>query len=258
MASDRTGAIISAFILTALLAFPTASQNVDFGSESTPMVSDTSNLQTDVDIEAEDFSKASIEESDSLYTVKENPFQRIEKLSTPRGTLTLKVNNTSRIYTLEMAAGTLVEGLKDGLSVSRFKGANRTVLENRMQSMKESMDDYRARVRNEMTPEVDVRITRSKASDEDERAVIDNDENREIDLDGWTLTNSDPDSYTFENIVLEPGEQLFVYTAAEDALNVSEEEDSGYVYGTGVDWDETSDRAVLEDSDGVVIDRDSH
>lgn len=258
MTGDRTEAILTAFILTALLAFPTASQNVDFGSDSTPIVSDASSLQTDVDIDPEDVTEASIKESDSLYTVKETPYQRVEKISTPEASLTLTVNNNSRLYRLESASGTLVEGLEEGLKVSRFEGANRTRLEKKFSELKSDMEAFSDRVQDEMTPDVEVRITRSKAADEDERAVVDNDEGREVSLTGWTLKNSDVDSYNFSDLALGPGDTVFVYAAEEASLNVSEDDADNYVYGTGVDWDETEDRAVLENSDGVVIDEDSH
>lgn len=257
MTGDRTEAILTAFILTALLAFPTASQNVGFGSDSTPVISDASSLQTDVDIDPEDVTEASIEESDSLYTVKETPYRRVEKLSTPEATLTLTVNNSSRVYRLESASGTLVEGLEKGLKVSRFEGANRTRVEEKFSELKSDLDVFGDRVHDEMTPEVEVRITRSKAADEDERAVIDNDESREVSLSDWTLKNSDVDSYNFDDVTLEPGETVFVYAAEEASLNVSEDDGDHYLYDTGVDWDETEDRAVLENSDGVVIDDDN-
>ena len=248
---------MTAFILTALLAFPTASQNVDFGSDSTPVISDASSLQTDVDIDPEDVTEASIEESDSLYTVKETPYWRVEKLSTPEATLTLTVNNSSRVYRLESASGTLVEGLEEGLKVSRFEGANRTRLEEKFSELKSDLDVFGDRVRDEMTPEVEVKITRSKAADEDERAVIDNDGSREVSLSSWSLKNSDVDAYDFDDVSLGPGETVFVYAAEEASLNVSEDDGDHYIYGTGVDWDETEDRAVLENSGGVVIDEDT-
>ena len=258
MTGDRTEAILTAFILTALLAFPTASQNVDFGSDSTPVVSDASSLQTDVDIDPEDVTEASIRESDSMYTVKETPYQRVEEVSTPEASLTLTVNNSSKIYRLESPSGTLVQGLEEGLKVSRFEGADRTRLEEKFSELKSDMEAFGDRVQDEMTPEVEVRITRSKAADEDERAVIDSDEDQEISLRDWTLKNSDVDSYNFSDVTLGPGETVFVYAAEKASLNVSEDDADNYVYGTGVDWDETEDRAVLEDADGVVIDEDSH
>ena len=263
MEGDRKGPLLTAFVLTALIAFPAASQNISYGElsevdEASPVVDDSTNLETDVSIDSEMSSEASIEEAGLSYTVDESHVKRVERLSTPSADLVLEIDNSSRIYTLETAYGTLVRGIDEGLRISDFEGANRTRLVDTFESMRGKMEDYRSRVRSEMAPEIDVKITRSKASDDDERVVIDNEDSETVDLSGWTIENSDPDEYEFDELNLEPGQQAFVYTATEDELNVSENGDDRYVYGTEVDWDGTGDKAILSNEEGSKIAEDSY
>lgn len=263
MDGDRKGPLLTAFVLTALIAFPAASQNISYGElsevdESSPVVDDASHLSTDVSIDSEMSSEASIEEAGLSYTVDESHVKRVERLSTPSADLVLEIDNKSRIYTLETAYGTLVRGIDEGLRVSDFEGANRTRLVDTFESMRSKMETYRSRVRDEMLPDIDVKITRSKASDDDERAVIDNEGSETVDLSGWRFENSDPDEYEFDDLSLESGQRALVYTEREDQLNVSENEDDKYVYGTGVDWDETEDKALLFDEEGTEMAEDSY
>jgi len=263
MEVDRKGPLLTAFVLTALIAFPAASQNISYGEvsevdESSPVVDDASHLSTDVSIDSEMSSEASIQEAGISYTVDESHVKRVERLSTPSADLVLEIDNSSRIYTLETAYGTLVRGIDGGLRISDFEGANRTRLVDTFESMRGKMEDYRSRVRSEMEPDIGVKITRSKASDEDERVVIDNEDSEIVDVSGWTIENSDPDEYEFDELSLEPGQQAFVYTAVEDELNVSENGEDRYVYGTEVDWDGTGDKAILSNEEGSKIAEDSY
>lgn len=263
MEGDRKGPLLTAFVLTALIAFPAASQNISYGGvsevdESSPVVDDSSSLETDVSIDSDLSSEASIEEAGSLYTVEESHNTRVEKLSTPSADLLLEIDNSSRIYTLETAYGTLVRGIENGLRVSDFEGANRSRVVSTFQSMRSEMESYRMRVRDEMTPDLDLTVTQSKASDDDERVVIDNEDSKTVDLSGWTIENSDPDEYVFDDLSLDPGQQAFIYTAGESELNVSEDEDDKYIYGTGVDWDGTGDKAKLFNQEGSELATDSY
>lgn len=263
MEGDRKGPLLTAFVLTALIAFPAASQDISYEElsqvdESSPVVDDSTNLNTDVSIDSGMASEASIEEAGLYYEIQESHVKRVESLSTPSADLILEIDNESRIYTLETAYGTYKKGINEGLRISDFEGANKTHLKNEFESMRAKMETYRSRVRDEMAPEIDVSITRSKAADEDERVVLDNEDSKTINLVGWKIQNSDPDEYEFEDLSLDAGQQAFVYTATEDELNVSENENDEYIYGTEVDWDGTEDEAILFDQEGTEMAKDSY
>lgn len=251
-------AVISAIVLTALIAFPAASQNIDYGGEASPIVEDESALNTDVSIDSVKVSEASIERADSLYTVEESHTHRIESLSTPEADLELVIDNSSRIYRLEMPEGTLVQGVDEGLEVSEFEGADRSTVFDKMQELKDRLEDERELVRDEHTPDVGVRVTQSKTADDDQRSVITNYDSETVDFDGWRLSNQNAENYTFDELSVDPGDQVFVYMASEQDLNVSENDEDHYVYDTGVSWNSFGDHAVLENSKGVLIDEDEY
>ncbi len=256
--SDRTGAVISAVILTALIAFPAASENIDYGGESSPIVEESSALNTEINIDDAATSEASIERVDSRYVVEETHSFRVEELSTAEADLRLVVDNSSRLYTLEMPEGTLVQGVDEGREVSRFEGADRSTVSDKMSDLRSQLEEERDLVKDEMTPDLEVRVTQSKTADPDQRAVISNFDEEAVDIEGWTLYNENDESHEFDDLVLTPGQQAYVYKEDNETLNVSEASENHYVYDTGVSWNSFGDTARLENSDEVVIDIDSY
>lgn len=256
--SDRTSAIVSAVLLTALIAFPAASENIEYGDEESPIVEERSALNTEVSIDGAATSEASIERVDSRYFVEESHNFRIEELSTAEADLRLVVDNSSRLYTLEMPEGTLVEGVEDGREVSRFEGADRSTVSDKMDDLRGQMEDERELVKDEMTPDVEVRVTQSKTADPDQRAVLSNFDEEAVDIEGWTLYNENDESHEFDELVLTPGQQAYVYMEDNETLNVSGSSENYYIFDTGVSWNSFGDTARLENSNDVVIDIDSY
>jgi hypothetical protein len=260
MSGRRYEAVLTALILTAAISIPSASQNIDYGSEkpSTPIIHSASTQDIDVSTSSNIPTTAEIEEEDALYRLSETPHKSIETVSTPAAVLRLKVDNDSRIYELETANGELVTGMKNGREIYEFTGANRSIAEEKMSEMREDLRDYQQEIREEMTPELEIKVTKSKSDDPDERVVVENEETDAVELDGWTLMNSDSDIHEFDDMELDSGQRVYVYKAAESELNVSELSEPEYIYGTGLDWDYYSDHASLFNQDGVLIAEDSY
>lgn len=251
----------TAFLLVALLAVPTASQNVEYPDDrisETPVVSEETDTEIDVNIDPETATTARIERHNSVYRVVQTPSKRTETLETPQGVLKVVTTNSTKISKLETPYGTLKTGLRNGRRVSSFRGLNRTVTKNLMEELKQRIEIYGSRVKQDMLPDIDVRIHRNRADDPEESITIENDEDRSMDLSGWTLVNSDGDSYTFQDLEIPAYGSAKIFTASEDELNVSETNATEYVYGTGTDWDQNGDEASLFNLRGVEVAGDSY
>jgi len=127
-----------------------------------------------------------------------------------------------------------------------------------MSEMKNKMERYRSMARERMLPNIEIQITKEKANDEDERLIVENEETESIQVTGWTIKNSDGDTYTFENMELPARTTLEVYTKSEGELNITESSERIYVYGSGTDWDYYSEKAVLSNLEGEKISEDSY
>lgn len=252
--------MVMAALLTVLVSFPTVSQEIDYSGPSeasSPIVSSETSFDRGIEIEHEEASTVTVEKHDMVYRVSETPAKRVETLETPSATLETKLNNRTSIYVVSSPYGTLKKGIVNGRKISEFTGANRTKLESTMNDMRQRVIDYRSMARQRMLPDVEIRITRSKTSDPDERVQIDNDGSGSLRLNGWTLKNSDGDTYEFKDLEIPAAGTAMVYTEPESELNVTEEEDNVYLYGTGTDWDTYSENAVLFNVEGVKVAEDS-
>jgi len=251
----------TALLLVALVAVPTASQDVEYPDKrisDTPVISEKTTTKTEININPSEASTAKGEKHDTIYKVQETPSKRIEVLETPQATLKVKRTNKTRIFKLTTPYGDITKGLKDGRRVESFEGLNRTRANNVLQNLKRRTEIYSEKVRDKILPDVTARITRDKADDPDERITIDNDEGKSVDLNGWTLINSEGDRYTFEDLEIPAYGNAYVYTAEESSLNVSESESQKYVYNTGVDWDQGKDEASVFNVNGVEVAEDSY
>lgn len=261
MASDRLETAATAVVLVTLLAVPTASQNIEFEEQrvsETPVISTGTETEIETNIDPEEPSTVEIQKHNTLYTVKETPSERVEKIETPEGTLKQVRNNNSYLSKLSTPYGELVKGMKNGRQVSEFAGANRSKTTEIMSIMTSKVENYREKALQKMLPEIEIKITKSKAADQDERARIENDETESVDITGWTVVNSDGDTYEFDDTEIPARGDLLIYTKEESELNVTENNRTDYIYGTGTDWDADSEKASLFNTEGVKIDEDSY
>jgi len=261
MASDRLETAATAAVLVTLLAVPTASQNIEFEEQrisDTPVITTGTDTEIDTSIDSEEPSTVEIEKHNTLYTVKETPSERVEKVETPEGTLKQVRNNNSYISKLSTPYGELTEGMKNGRQIEEFTGANRSKTKEIMGSLTGKAENYRQKALQKMLPEIEIKVTKSKATDQDERARIENEETESADITGWTVVNSDGDTYTFEETEIPARGDLLIYTKEESELNVTEDNTTEYLYGTETDWDADSEKAAVFNTEGVKIDEDSY
>lgn len=251
--------MVLALVLTVLISFPTVSQQIDYSGPSaseSPVVSSDTDLDRDISISEEDASKVTVERHNSLYELKETPEKRVEVLETPSGVAEAKLSENISIYSIDSPYGTFRKGIVNGRQVSSFEGSNRSMLKSKLEKMKDNMERYRSMARQQMLPDVDVRITESKTSDPDERVIIDNDENQAIKLNTWMIENSDGDEHSFGSKEVPALGTAVVYTEPKSEINVTENDQNKYIYDTGTDWDSTSEKAVLFNSRGVKVSED--
>lgn len=262
--SSHREAIVTAALLTLLLVFPTASQDIKYTSTDSdsntesPIVSTESTTDTQIQVNSEDSSTITVEKHDTLYSIEETPHQRVEKLETPEADLTIKKTNNTEISRINSPYGTFEKGLKNGKKYSDFEGLNKTRLSSKMSEMKNILEKYRSMARDKMLPDIEITISKEKANEDDERLLIENKDTESIQLKGWKIENSDGDTYTFEDLDLPARTTLEVYTATEEELNVTESTERLYIYGTGTDWDYYSDEAFLYNFEGEKISKDSY
>jgi len=266
--SSHREAVVTAALLTLLLVFPTASQDIQYGAtgssgetgqtDGSPIISTSSTPETEINLNSEDAPTVKIEKQDALYVMDETPHRSLEKLETPDAELKIKKTNDTEVTELSSPHGTFEKGLKNGKKFSDFEGLNKTYLISKMNEMEEKLEKYRTRARQKMLPDIKISISKEKASEPDERIVIDNEDTEPVELAGWTIENSDGDTYTFEELEMPARTTLEVYTKPEAELNVTESTERLYVYGTGADWDYYSEEAVLTNFEGQEVAEDSY
>lgn len=260
MASNRD-ALILASIFTVMMIIPTASQSIDYGDASetsSPVISHETSTNVDVEIDPNQASTVSIERHDTAYKVQEIPEKRVEQLETPEAILELKKTNKTALKILKSPYGTLKKGIRDGRRYSSFEGANKSKLTESMKELTSKAENFRTIARKKMLPDVEIRITRSKAPDQDERVMIENDETSSIEITGWTLQNSDGDRYIFDEFEIPARGTLMAYTKSKESLDINETDDKVYIYNTDTDWDHGSEEALLFNAHGEKIDEDSY
>ena len=254
--SSNLETVAMAAILTVLVSFPTVSQQIDYSgpsSSQSPVVSSEKDLDREISISDGEASKVTVERHDSIYTLREVPSKRIEVLETPSAEMRAELTENISMYTVDSPYGTLRKGMVNGRKVSKFKGANRSKVKSKLLSLKDEMERYRSMARQEMLPNIELRITESKTSDPDERVVIDNDETQSVNLNSWTLRNSDGDTYEFDSFEVPALGTVIVYTEPRSEINVTETGQNKYVYSTGTDWDSYSEEATLFNTRGVEV-----
>lgn len=259
--SSHREAVITAALLTLLLVFPTASQDIKYSSNSdieSPIVSTESTTDTEIEVSSEDSSTVKVEKHDTVYRMEETPHQRLEKLEAPGAELTVSKTNSTSMTRIKSPYGTFEKGLKNGKRYTDFEGLNRTHLSSKMRQMEDKLQKYRSRAREKMLPDVEVRISKEKANDDDERLIVENKDTETISLNGWTIKNSDGDTYTFEDLEMPARTTMEVYTKPQVELNITESSERIYVYDTGTDWDYYSEEAVLTNFEGEIMSEDSY
>lgn len=250
-------AVLLSLILTALLAIPTAAENVDIEeSESDRFSAEigsefSQNYRIDFS-EGREFQQM----EDSRYKLTQNftSNAEVKKIETPEGSLTeIYVNATTYREKVVTPYGTLETGLYKGRQVDEFRGANRTEVENLKEELENQMDEAlqnsaenREVAMSEVLPEIRVEVQEG----ENEHVNITNMEDETIDLSGWQIeskTSSYSDSYNIGPQKLESGEKISFYS--DSPVNPSENS----IYGTGMTLYSNSGTLEIYDGNDMLV-----
>lgn len=256
MVEARKASVYSVVLLL-VFSIPVASQQVDIkeGSEGFKAFVDTnfsSNFQMDIGSGMEEID---LEESESSYSIVEEPEKKVRELVTPDGSLRIEESPNMSVETVKTPYGVLKKGFRDGENISSFSGP-----EDMRKRVKEIREGLKANlsvkmreasikrdvVMDRLLPDVSV----NHRFGESERIILSNGGSESISLDGWTVENSDPDVYEL-GTTLSPDEKVILYP--DEAGNVT----GTVVENTGVDIDKTEDELVLENRFGREIDTES-
>ncbi len=216
----------------------TAFQN--FSTEITSSRAQTALESSDMSYEVvqeSDGKKWILETSDGRLVIKQTPSKEVEKVETPYGTL---------------------KTVKSGGQTQSFEGSDRERVEEIRSELKELMKDKRKEVR-EMSNDLKKQRYRRALSLEvneetPEHVVIENSMSQPVSLDGWELSNNNPDFYDEFDTEIPAESELHVYTGEQEDLNVTEQEEVNYVYDSGLTWEDGGDTATLwKDNQKVVV-----
>lgn len=181
-------------------------------------------------------------------------------LSTARGQLTIQRTHDSVTEITETPEGTLQTVRKDGGTRTVFQGSDREQVEEArdrlhalLQEKKRQLDDRRT----ELRPDRDLMIKMNSSlaegygNNSEQHALVINDDDREIDLDGWTVSDGD-EEHPVTDVSLSPGETLRIYSSSSDDIDY----DGKAVYDA-MAWTNSGDTAILIDSEGEEVARSS-
>lgn len=206
---------------------------------------------------------ASLESSQARLEVEKRPSSTTWILTAPAGKMTLERQPTKVVETVETPSGTLQTIRNNGAVRERFKGSNRSRVESSASTLRKLMEKKRQDMMEKRkqvapsgtkeSPDIDLIANESTASgfgDNDrEHVVIVNQGSDTAVLDGHTLRNDNPDTYEFDELEVEPGERVRVYS------NDPEDVPENSVTGTGLTWANSGDTASLLEDDYLVVEK---
>lgn len=256
MVDSRRAAVFSV-TMALVFSIPAASQSVEIeeGMDGFRASVDT-NFSTGFELNvSQGREEMVLRDSDSRYSRVEKSSSSMEKFVTPEGKLRVEQTPNLSMKIVETPYGTLKTGFRDGKNISEFTGPEE--LRPRVEKLKQQLmmnATVREReasakkriVLDRMLPDVSVT---AESTESHEYINVTNSGSEEVSVNGWTVKNSDPDSFTLEE-TLGPGETVTLYAGSRGNI-------TGSVEDSGVDIDETEDTVVLENRFGRTVDLES-
>lgn len=277
--TDIGSSIMVASMIVGMLTVPAASTSIDGSnnvSESIPDISGSENVPKEVSTNTssssftrtvetafQEFStqvssesaKTSVESANSRLQIEKNPEKTVWELESSEGTLRIERSSSKTVEKVETPYGSLETTRINGGVRESFEGSNREQVEEVAENLREMMEEKREEIEERKTETVSDRYSRSieieKVNGSADFVKIRSTSSREIDLDGWKLTDNAGEA-TFgeeelDSVELPPEGVVYVYTSSEDEAEVSEDDDAVYVYDSGLAWNTRSsgDTATL-------------
>lgn len=253
--SDPKEAAVFAFLVTALLSIPAASQEVDITSED-PLAGEIQSKFSD-HFEVEfDPGKVFMKEisSESKFEMNKSYREKTTVFQTPRGYIEKTVSNDSIIKTVHTPFGTFKSGVEDGENISSFEGDKRNQaerikeeLEDEMSERAEKVEEKKRLVMGRMLPDIELEV---EEEHEVEHFNLTNKEDDEIDLSGWRVLSQGTNQDTLSlDRKISSGETLTFYSG--DREEVKGIEDA--VYDTGLTiYSDSGELTLFNEHDKAV------
>lgn len=262
-----------ASVLVGMLSIPAASQELDISqsvvgdidnisaseqnprdvSESmssdsyTKVVSDAfSEFRTMISSDSSRLSKTT---SDSRVRVETEPGEKKFVLETPSGTIERTYSAGSVTETVTTPSGVLTESREEGAVSVEFEGEDREAVEETAETLRQDLQQevQNLRKRSNVTSENDDRTQIDVEIEPEGDEYIRISSSTGLDLDGWKIEDSDNQSYTFEDVSIEEGESLTLYSGTGDGNQTS------LYWGTPYIWNNGGDTATIYDSEGEKV-----
>ncbi|MFT4892250.1 MAG: hypothetical protein ACI8Z7_000017 [Candidatus Nanohaloarchaea archaeon] len=178
------------------------------------------------------------------------------KMETPRGTLTVEQKPSKVTEKTVTPHGTLEKTRQNGAVKTSFEGTDREKVEKTASELRDLMEKkkqkYQSKSDKMRTRQYSQGVSLDVAPETPEKAVLENQMERSLDLEDWKISNNNPDYFEL-NQTLKQSQKLHVYSAERSEINVTENESDRYVYGSDLTWEDGSDTAKLFDSGGNEI-----
>lgn len=237
---DKREAVVTALVLTLILAIPTAAQSVNiseeenkfFESESQGRFGSTFNIEF-----SENSRSSNLEGPDYSVSATDTPNRSVEVYSTAEASLKIShINSTYRAEKITTPYGTLTTGVRNGRRFETFEGLNRTRVEkikNEIESEMESeISDLEARERSAIKselPDLHVDVVSENGT---EYISVKNNDSGKIDLSSWSFTTRGcygVNTFTVESLTVSEGEIYRIYSGEGGEMS------SNAIYETGLE-----------------------
>ncbi len=196
-----------------------------------------------------------LEDTGSRLEVHRSPSSTTWMLTTPTGTLEVAEKGSQKLETVSTPAGTLERVIDNGRVREDFTGANREEVEeareqlrNEMEEMKKEMEERSVEMRND---QYRATLSINVSADSPEYAVIRNSGSSPVDVEGWTLSDN-AGTHVLGDVSVPANGELYVYTEETGEVEPVDEE-AVNVYDSNLAWNQDSDTATLEDSEGNEV-----
>lgn len=277
--ADIGSSIMVASMIVGMLTVPAASKTIDSSnsiSTDMPDISDSNTVPEEVSTNtssdsftrrvetafqefqtsiSSESAETSVESADSRLDIEKSPEKTVWKLESSRGQLKIIQSSSKTVEEVETPFGSLKTTRINGGVRESFEGSDREKVENAAEELRNLMDEKKNQIEQQRTQtQVDqysqnIEIEVNATTD---YVVIDNQMSRNLDLEGWKLTD-EVGEYEFGSTQVPSEGTLYVYTDSKQDLDVEEKEDSNYIYDSGIAWNNNGDTATLwKDGEGVA------
>lgn len=277
---SRSTSVVTAALLVGLMVLPAASENLAgkessyIEAESNDPVETTTRISSDSFVKSvstafEEFefnssgsnSEASLETPDSRIETEKSPGKTVRELETNRGVLRKVDGSEKQVTEVNVAEGTLIEKVENGERYKEFDGFNeshvesvRADLEARFEEELSKMEDYQDDVipddfgTNNDSVSLSVYVQPDTSKEDGEYIEINNTEQKNLDISGWSVEDSNGVEYVFDEGSSIPGEEsIRVYTDNSEA-------EFNWDRGLAV-WSSSGDTAYIYDESGNQVEQ---